>query len=230
MTKKLFVPVALVITLVTALVLRSIVGSRTGTETFMCESGVCTMDSALASALNGVTLLGPFIVLLGFVWSRRQHKKGRLGPFANRTIQDGEEIFEVFLVLAAGIFTYWYIRNGPSIEAVDIGAPNTWAQSIKDFRREDGVPATDLVPTGRAWFIIGTALVSPFALAFGTLLGREFYGIFRRRDQRTEDREAAETRSGSTAIDLREQSTNLESGDNKGIDLNHQEDSIDFDS
>ena len=185
-TKKYFAPVALVITFVIALVLRSIVGAQTGTETFRCESGVCTMDSGLASLLNGATWIGPFIALLGFTWSRRQHHNGSLGPFANRSIQDGEEIFEVFLVLAAGLFTYWYIRNGPSIEAIDIGAPNTWAQSVIDFRREDGVAATNLVPTGGAWFLIGAVLVSPFAISFGTFLGREWYGRKRRAGQLAE--------------------------------------------
>ena len=218
-TKKYFAPVALVITFVIALVLRSIVGAQTGTETFGCESGVCTMDSGLASLLNGATWIGPFIALLGFTWSRRQHHNGSLGPFANRSIQDGEEIFEVFLVLAAGLFTYWYIRNGPSIEAIDIGAPNTWAQSVIDFRREDGVAATNLVPTGGAWFLIGAVLVSPFAISFGTLLGREWYGIFRRRAQRRED-EAAEaiTLSDSTTIDLRDDV----------IDPAESDDAIDF--
>ena len=108
----------------------------------------------------------------------------------HKAIPDGEQILEVLSVLAAGLFTYWFIRNGPVIEParpLDIGRPNTWALDIRNFRLEDGERALTEVPTTRSWFLMGAVLGAPFAISFGSMLGREFYGWRRRRAQKLSD-------------------------------------------
>lgn len=236
MTDRYFAPIATVTAVIAALILHSIVTSRTGTETFQCVSGVCELDSGFRSLLRGMAIVGPGITALGFAWSRWQHQRNTLGPFADRWIPDGEQIFEVLATLAAGLFTYWYIRNGPAVEAVDVGAPNSWARSIRNFNQPEGTPPADLVPTVRSWFLIGAALVTPFAMSFGSMLGREFYGLVRRRSQRREDKARAEA---VQTIDLRDHSGRgealppsrpaLEAGDNGRHGRTRPDDSLDFD-
>ncbi len=208
MTSK-FWPVSSVIAVVAAVLLTWQVGMRTGEETFVCpDIGDCVQGSGWASLLRGVTITGPFIALLGAAWSRRLHNNGRLGPFSYRAIPDGEQILEVLTVLLAGLFTYWFVRNGPSIEParpLDIGAPNTWALDIRNVRQPDGTPEITDVPSGLSWFIIGAVLFAPFAGSFGAMLGREFYGRRRRKAQREADEalDPDETHSAEAeAVDL----------------------------
>lgn len=161
------------------------VHSRSGNEVFRCETGQCELGSGASWFLTGVTLASPFIAALGFAWSRHLHRRGRLGPFEQRWLPDGEEIFEILAVLAAGLITYWLLRNGPSIEAVSVGRPNTWLIEAREWR--DDQSSTDLVPARRTWFAVGVALSAPFAFSFGSMTGREWYGRMRRRAQRAED-------------------------------------------
>ena len=218
MTAK-FWPISAVIAIIAAVLLTWQVGARTGEETFLCpDLGECVLASGLASALTGMAITGPFIALLGAAWSRRLHNNGRLGPFSYRAIPDSEQIVEVLTVLLAGLFTYWFVRNGPSIELarpVDIGAPNTWALDIRNVRRPAGTPEVNSVPSRLSWFIIGSVLFAPFAGSFGAMLGREFYGRRRRKAQRQDD-EAVETdgdeivvsaESDDSIIDLSDNST-----------------------
>lgn len=215
-----FWPTSGVIAVVFAVILTWQVHSRFGNETFTCsDTGECMLGSGASWLLTGATLIGPFLTLLGAAWSRRLHYENKLGPFSYRAIPDGEQILETLAVLSAGLFTYWFIRNGPSIDParpLDITIPNTWALDIRNVRLPDGVTEVTSVPTRLSWFIIGMVLSAPFAFSFGTMLGREFYGRRRRVAQRDSDErlELDDTVNGSTTIDL-----------TKSVDL----DELDFD-
>lgn len=200
-----FWPTSGAIAALSALILTWQVHARTGDETFICQDvGSCSLGSGGSWLLTGVTLTGPFIAALGVAWSRRHHNNARLGPFAYRAVPDGEQIFEILAVLGAGLFTYWFVRNGPSIEPaepLDIGRVNGWALDIRNLRLEDGAAEVTSVPSRLAWFIIGTALGAPFAMSFGTMAGREFYGFRRRRAQRNAD-DSVELEDDADVVDL----------------------------
>jgi len=191
MMSRKFWPTSTAIAVFAALILLWQVRSRTGTETFVCtDVGDCELGSGWRSLFSAIAITGPFIALLGAAWSRRLHNDGRLGPFSYRTIPDGEQILEVCAVLLAGLFTYWFIRNGPSIEPArpeDISDPNTWARNIRNLRQPDGTPEITTVPSRLNWYLIGLMLGAPFAASFGAMLGREFYGRRRRIAQREPD-------------------------------------------
>jgi len=124
-------PIALLI----AIIATRQVHGRSGDETFICDTGAqCELGSGLSWLLTGVTAIGPFVALAGFFWSRRLHQEGRLGPFSSRAIPDGEQIVEVLMVLGAMAVSYWLMLNGPAIESVEIGRPNTWAEWLREFR------------------------------------------------------------------------------------------------
>jgi hypothetical protein len=186
------------------------VHARTGDETFVCEGQACVLGSGASWLLTGITLLGPFLALTGFMWTRRLHRRDRLGPFAPRAIPDGEQIFEVLSVLVAGLATYWLVRNGPSIEAIDVGRPNTWVLELREWTTDDGELVSELVPNRRTWFAVGTILSAPFTFSLGSMLGREWYGRERRAEQ---DAEAAKEvidltqLDSQTVIDLRDSAT-----------------------
>ena len=168
------------------------VRGRFGDESFVCETGACDLGSGLTWLLSGVTILGPFIALAGFFWSRRLHLKQQLGPFSSRAIPDSEQIGEVLMVAAAALASYWLMLNGPSIEPVTIGQPNTFVETLREFRAPEQLTAEDRVklnevPSRRTWFLIGTLLGTPFTFSLGTLLGREWYGRKRRKAQKVED-------------------------------------------
>jgi hypothetical protein len=168
-------PVAVVIAFITTRVARG----WTGTETFLCEGSRCAFDSGATWLLTGVTIVGPFIVVLGFLFARRLHYRDRLGPFSHRAIPDGEQILEVLGIIASGALAYWVLRNGPTIEAIDDGGLNRVAA---DILGEDDVPSS-LVPDRRSWFAIGAILGAPFAFSLGSMFGREWYGRKRRKAQ-----------------------------------------------
>jgi len=191
------------------------VRGRYGDETFICDTGAqCDLGSGLTWLLTGITSIGPFIALAGFMWSRRLHHKERLGPFSSRAIPDGEQILEVLMVIGAIGASYWLMLNGPAIEPVTIGRPNTWAEWLREFRAPDQLTAADQakldeVPSRRTWFLIGTLLGAPLMLSLGTMLGREWYGRKRRKAQREAgehddhiDLTAFENTSGRATIDL----------------------------
>jgi hypothetical protein len=150
-------------------------GTRAGNETFICDSGLCELGSGLSWLLSGAMLTGPFVALLGVLWSRWLHQNDKLGPFSFQAVPDGEQIAEVLAVLGAGLASYWIATRGPTIEAVEVSAPNSWVSGRLD---ESG---KDLVPTRTAWFLIGAVLFAPFAFSFGSMAGREWYGRIRRR-------------------------------------------------
>jgi hypothetical protein len=162
--------------------------TRAGNESFICESGLCELGSSLSWLLSGATLIGPFITLLGVLWSRWLHRRDRLGPFAYRAIPDGEQIAEVLAVLGAGLASYWIATRGPTIESVQVRAPNRW---VTGRLEESG---KDLVPTRTAWFLIGAVLFAPFAFSFGSMASREWYGRIRRKslDARTRENEESD--------------------------------------
>lgn len=183
------------------------VHGRLGDETFRCpEVGECVLGSGASWVLTGATIVGPLVTLLGAAWSRRLHYKNKLGPFSYRAIPDGEQILETLAVLCAGLFTYWFVRNGPSIDParpLDIGIPNTWALDVRNLRLAAGASAVTSVPTRLTWFVIGAVLSTPFAASFGTMVGREFYGWRRRKAQREADDIAERDEStGDDFIDL----------------------------
>ena len=150
-------------------------GTRAGNETFICDSGLCELGSGLSWLLSGAMLTGPLVALLGVLWSRWLQQNDRLGPFSSQAVPDGEQIAEVLAVLGAGFASYWIATRGPTIEAVQVRAPNSWVSGRLD---ESG---KDFVPTRTAWFLIGAVLFAPFAFSFGSMAGREWYGRIRRR-------------------------------------------------
>lgn len=183
-----FAAKSLPVAFVLALLLTWQVHSRTGDEVFRCETGeTCTLGSGGSWLLTGMTLLGPFVALLGFAWSRRLHLRERLGPFSHRAIPDGEQILEVVAVLAAGLVTYWLIDNGGSIEAIDVGRPNSWLLEGRELTSDQ--PPDDSVPNRSTWFLIGVVLSAPFTFSLGSMLGREWYGRARRAAQDTVEQE-----------------------------------------
>jgi len=175
-----FWPITASLAALLSIILTWQVHSRTGDETFVCaDLGDCALGSGWSWLLTGIATTGPFLAVLGVAWSRHLFTSNKLGPFSYRAIPDGEQIIEVVTVLLAGLFTYWFVRNGPSIELArptDIGAPNTWALDIRNARLEEGAAELNSVPSRLNWFIIGVVLGAPFATSFGTMLGREFYG------------------------------------------------------
>ena len=135
--KSKFWPIASAFTAIVAAVLTWQVHSRLGDETFQCpDVGECTLGSGLSWLLTGAAVPGAILAVLGAAWSRRLHNRNKLGPFVRSYIPDGEQILEVLGVLGAGLFTYWFVRNGPSIEPalpLDIGRPNTWAIDVQNL-------------------------------------------------------------------------------------------------
>jgi len=187
-------PIGAAIAAFTALLLTWQVHARTGDETFMCvDVGECSLGSGWSWLLTGATLTGPWLALVGAAWSRHLHNSDRLGPFSARAIPDGEQIVEVIAVLLAGLFSYWLVRSGPSIEPAlphDLGRANRWALDVRNLRLDDGEAAVTSVPARRTWFILGAVLFAPFAASLGSMLGREFYGRRRRAAQRLADEDA----------------------------------------
>ena len=165
-------PVAAVVAFITTRLVRG----WTGSETFLCGETDCVFDSGSAWLPTGATVIGPFIAVLGFMFTRRLHYRDRLGPFSHRAIPDSEQILEVLGVLGAGALTYWVLHNGPMTDAVDIGSLSSLAA---DILGENDVPSP-FVPSRRTWFAIGAILGAPFAFSLGSMLGREWYGRKRR--------------------------------------------------
>lgn len=163
--------------------------TRAGDESFVCGDGPCTLGSGASWLLTGVAMTAPLVALLGVAWTRRLHLQQRLGPFEDRAIPDGEEIFEVVVVLLAGLATFWLTRNGPMIEAVPgkVGRPNTWVLNAAEWTSDE--TPTNLVPSRANWFLIGAILGAPFAFSFGSMLARERYRRLRRRTQEAADNE-----------------------------------------
>ncbi len=184
--------------------------ARSGDETFVCEGAECELGSGLSWLLTGAALTGPFVALLGVAWTRRLHQRDRLGPFSYRAIPDSEQILEVLAVLAAGVASYWLIRNGPMIEPADVdsvGRPNSWILDARELR--DEFTTNTLVPNRRNWFTIGAVLGAPFSFSLGSMLAREWYGRLRRRTQLAEDAEPDEIVIDLTTIDLTDSSSEL---------------------
>jgi hypothetical protein len=194
------------ITFLVALIATRFVHGRGGNETFLCEGVRCELGSGASWFFTGVSLIGPFIALGGFFWSRYLHGKNRLGPFSSRAVPDSEQILEVVGVLVAGLLAYWLALNGPSIEFVDIGKPNTWVESLREFRAPDVLTPDDRakldeVPSRKTWFLIGIIMGAPFMFSLGSMLGREWYGRKRRNAQRDEDI-AQRDEDGTAALEL----------------------------
>jgi len=155
-----------------SLLLVWIVQSRGGDEVLLCETGRCSLGSGASWVLTGAAALTPFVALGGFMWSRRLHLADRLGPFSDRRIPDAEEILEGLAVVLAGFVSWWLVRNGWKIAAVDVGFPNDLLRGrlgIDDRR-------WTLVPTRSTWFLVGMVLSAPFGFSFGSMFGREWYG------------------------------------------------------
>ena len=167
------VPAAGFVSLVAALV----VHARAGDETFRCADGPCALGSGGSWFLTGVAVFAPIVAVAGFAWTRHLHLADRLGPFSYRRIPDGEEILEGLAVLLAGLVSWWLLRNGPRIVAIDVGFPNNQLLG-RLGRRPLGQP---YVPTRFTWFFVGALLSAPFAFSMGSMIGREWYGRNRRR-------------------------------------------------
>ncbi|MGI9608034.1 MAG: hypothetical protein ACR2P0_18030 [Acidimicrobiales bacterium] len=185
------------VAVVISLVLVRVVHGRAGDETLVCDVGRCTLGSGASWLLTGAAIAIPLIGLAGFRWSRRLDRRGRLGPFARRAIPDGEELFEGLAVIAAALVSWWLIRNGPSLIAVDVGFPN-------DTVGERVVTASggrDRVPARRTWFLVGILLAAPFAFSLGSMIGREWYGRARRRAERDDEGDQADAPTGRARSD-----------------------------
>lgn len=205
------------------------VRGRFGDETFVCDASTCDLGSGMTWLLSGVTILGPFIAIIGFMCSRRLHHNDRLGPFSYRAFPDAEQILEVLGVLAAMALSYWLILNGPGIELATSSSdptlaerPNWFAEWLREFRAPEVRTAEardklDEVPSRRTWFLIGTLLGAPFMFSFGSMLGREWYGRKRRKAQREDDVAGGE--NAIDHIDLTDTSTSGRSSADLELDL-----------
>ena len=131
--------------------------------------------------LTGVVLTGPLVAAAGMTWSDELGKRGLAGPRAKFAVPDFEQILEGLAVLFAGLITYWLLLNGPSENGGELTGLNALANDFRNFRREDGTPATNLVPTGFTWFVIGAILSAPFWMSFGSMAGRELIARAERR-------------------------------------------------
>lgn len=158
-----------------------------GDETFICDGSECTLGSGPRWLLTGVAFFGPFLAVAGFRWSEMLERRGRLAPEAKWQIPDAEQILEIVTVILAGLLTYWLVLNGPSTELVEGGRLNGWANDVRNFRREEGTPETELVPSRLTWFIIGGLLSVPFLFSFGSMIGREWFGRRRRKGHSLDD-------------------------------------------
>lgn len=215
MTNVPFTAKTLPIAALISLILTWQIHARSGDETFVCEGAECELGSGLSWLLTGAALTGPFVAVLGAAWTSRLHQRDRLGPFSYRAIPDSEQILEVLAVLAAGLASYWLIRNGPMIEAVIVdevdkklpGRPNSWILDARELR--DEFTTNTLVPNRRNWFTIGAVLGAPFSFSLGSMLAREWYGRLRRRAQLAADAEPEEVVIDLTTIDLTDASSEL---------------------
>lgn len=196
------------IALIVAVVATRYVHGRYGNEVFICSDGTeCELGSGLSWLLTGFTFAGPFIAAGGFLWSRRLHRRGRLGPFSHRAIPDSGQIIEMLMFLGAIAASYWLLLNGPSIEHVDIGRPNSWVEWLREFRAPDQMTSEDRqklveVPSRRTWFAVGTLLGTPVMLSFGSMLGREWYGRKRRKAQAAQNEDGVSGNEPRDHIDL----------------------------
>ena len=168
---------------VLAIVLIVIVRSQLGDETFVCDTGECTLGSGSRWLATGAAFSLPFLATAGFRWSGMLERNDRLDPVAKWSVPDAEQILEVLAVLGAGFLAYRLALGGPSIELDEVGRINQWANDVRNFRLEDGAPSTDLVPSRLTWFLIGSIFMLPFAFSFGSVVGREFFGYRRRKAQ-----------------------------------------------
>jgi len=211
MTNTPFIAKALPIAALISLVLTWQVHVRLGNETFLCEGTRCELGSGLSWLLTGAALIGPFIAALGAAWTRRLHQRDRLGPFSFRAIPDGEQIIEVLAVLAAGLATFWLLRNGPMIDAIEVGRPNSWILDAREI--SDEFTSNTLVPNRTNWFMMGAVLGAPFAFSLGSMIAREWYGRRRRRTELDEDSATDETDIGLGSTDLTDSATQLPTDD-----------------
>lgn len=202
-----FISKTLPVATLLALFLTWQIHGRTGDETLRCDGASCELGSGLSWLLTGVALTGPFVAVLGSAWTRRLHQRDRLGPFAPRAIPDGEQIAEVLAVLAAGLVSYWLVRNGPMIEAVRVGRPNSWILDAREW--SDEFSTDTLVPNRTNWFMIGTVLGAPFSFSLGSTVAREWYGHQRRRAQMEQDENAGDVDIDLTTIDLTDSAAQL---------------------
>lgn len=206
-TKTPFIAKTLPVATLLALFLTWQIHGRAGDETFRCDGSSCELGSGLSWLLTGIALTGPFVALLGIAWTRRLHQRDRLGPFAPRAIPDGEQIAEVLAVLAAGLVSYWLLRNGPMIEAVRVGRPNTWILNAREWT--DEFSTNTMVPNRTNWFMIGTVLGAPFSFSLGSMVAREWYGRRRRQAQIERDNASREVDIDLTTIDLTDSAAQL---------------------
>lgn len=205
-----FIAKVLPIATLISLVLTWQIHSRTGDETFLCDGASCRLGSGLSWLLTGAAISSPFIAALGAAWTRRLHQRDRLGPFSLRAIPDAEQIIEVLAVLAAGLGSFWLLRNGPMIDAVsvdDVGPPNNWILDAREL--SDEFDTNTLVPNRTNWFMIGAVLGAPFAFSLGSMIAREWYGRLRRRTQLDEDDRDDEVIIDLTTIDLTDSAMQL---------------------
>ena len=171
---------------VLTIVLIVVVRSQLGGETFVCETGECTLGSGSRWLATGAVFSLAFLATAGFRWSAMLERNDRLDPLAKWSVPDAEQILEVVSVFIAGFLAYRLALGGPSIELDEVGRINQWANALRNFRLEDGAPSTDLVPSRLTWFLIGSILMLPFGFSFGSVIGREFFGYRRRKAQAAE--------------------------------------------
>ncbi len=138
-------------------------------------------ENEAQTLLTGAALFGPIIIAAGMTWTDELAKRDKAGPHSKWAVPDFEQILEGVAVLGAGLLTYWLLQNGPSTDG-ELTGLNALANDIRNFRREDGTPVSNLVPNGTTWFVIGVILSGPFFFSFGSMLGRE---ILSRADRRS---------------------------------------------
>lgn len=138
-----------------------------------------------------MSIVGPVFAAAGYMWTGKLDEHKMAGPTAKWAIPDLEQIFEVIWVLIAALITYWLLLNGPSVEDSDMTGVNSLANSLRNFRREEGTVPTDLTPTSTTWFMIGAILCTPFFFSFGSMIGREL--LSRATKRNGEDRDGLDT-------------------------------------
>jgi hypothetical protein len=159
------------------------VHARTGDDTIICDAGECDIGSGASWLLTGIALTAPTLVHLGFRWTARQYRSGRLDPLRRITVPDYEEILEIAAVLVTIAISIWIVRSGPHVTLVQGGFPNTWLGEWLGTA-ERGLP---VVPSRGAWFVVGALVSAPFSVALGATVGREWFGRKRRKLEAAEE-------------------------------------------
>ena len=143
-----------------------------GDEQAICEDGSrCALGSGISWFFTGWALVLPTLVLLGFLWVGSLYDRGQGGPFAYTPIPDWEEQAEALAFILSLLIAYVIIDRGPKTPLVEAEWPNAWL--VDRLGEQDGHP---LAPSRFAWFLIGVIFGITPSFAFGSAVGRGWFG------------------------------------------------------